>query len=230
MHNKIAFLLMTVLFIATSCQDYEIPDNQSDNLTILNDLVHKQDGKSYPAQITSFVTDANELGVKVDGEDNKLYILQNNEMPNDLNLNGINGHLVYLKDALVIGTKTKNYFLGLDKTEERDQNIFEEVESKIDLEDSIFGYGLTEIEVDNFDKYNFSSDKSIYYSLLEPTVNKNDIMSFLKEPVCQHGGRGAISCSASSPSGVTCSTSCGSGYYACCNNVPLSCKCQPDNP
>lgn len=41
---------------------------------------------------------------------------------------------------------------------------------------------------------------------------------------CQAGGTGSTSCTIGS-GGNTCTATCGTGYYACCNLSPLSCRC-----
>jgi hypothetical protein len=48
-------------------------------------------------------------------------------------------------------------------------------------------------------------------------------------PTCRHGGKGTTECEASWSVGGysrTCSVTCSSGYYACCNDY--SCKCYPN--
>ncbi|NER14470.1 hypothetical protein GWK08_13535 [Leptobacterium flavescens] len=48
---------------------------------------------------------------------------------------------------------------------------------------------------------------------------------------CEQGGEGATSCSVTSSTGSGCSVSCGSGYYACCNETafgPNDCHCHSD--
>jgi len=43
-------------------------------------------------------------------------------------------------------------------------------------------------------------------------------------PSCSAGGVGSTSCTVTS-GGNSCTASCASGYYACCNFGPLSCRC-----
>jgi hypothetical protein len=46
---------------------------------------------------------------------------------------------------------------------------------------------------------------------------------------CDSGGPGSTSCSTTclTVNGGSCSTSCGSGYYACCNKGACTCTCEP---
>ncbi|WP_375448435.1 hypothetical protein [uncultured Fibrella sp.] len=46
---------------------------------------------------------------------------------------------------------------------------------------------------------------------------------------CESGGVGSTSCS-STFGDASCSTSCGTGYYACCRAGATSCKCEPNPP
>lgn len=227
----LSFLLVIVIFsFGYSCQDTSPTNNLKNDLSELNELTQKRNGEISYGKISTFTTITNELGIKVEGKENKLFVLQKEKMALNPNLDNVDGKLIYLNNALVIGTKNKILLLGLNSEKGQNKEILEEIKSKLEPSKTYLGYGLAKIQIEDFAKYNFRNDKSIYYSLLEPTKNPEEIAKLLYDPTCVAGGRGSTSCSTASPSGVPCSTSCSSGYYACCNPVPLSCKCYPDTP
>lgn len=219
--NTFYLLVIVSLLLAIgiiSCQDQKI--EEKDLFQNFNDLITETDGKSYQGEITSFVTDSNEVVVKLAGDINKLYILQKSKTPKKINIDRAQGQITYLKNALIINTLNPNntYFLGVDN--DKGDKLRDRIQAKVKLSNTLSGYGLVEMNIDDFDKYNFSENRSIYYSL-STAIGKANINTLMSG--CRSGGPGSTSCSYSDD-GDGCSVSCSDGYYSCCN--PGGCGCR----
>lgn len=227
MLKKAAFLLgssiLIVMFLVVSCEDQEISQTKYLDLDNFNSLITDTDGESYTGEVTSFVTDSNEIVIKLKGTINKLYVLQKEETPDELNLNNEKSQIIYLRNALVINAVSSSqiYYLGVNN--QAGEKIRHRVKTKVNLSQELFGYGLAQMDISDFTEYDFQKYKSVYQSLAK--VSGKSIDTLMQE--CNSGGPGSSSCSYSDPSGG-CSVSCNGGYYACCDTTGR--KCVKDGP
>ncbi|MFV0248866.1 MAG: hypothetical protein ACK5H1_07895 [Tenacibaculum sp.] len=124
--------------------------------------------------------------------------------------------LVYLKNALILNNDL------LIKVERN----FNEVLKK-DSEYLSKKTNLIELKTKNL-IYFWLPKNSSETLTIEELINKLNRELSVHNGDCEQGGEGSTSCSITSNTGAGCSVSCGSGYYACCNETLLGandCHC-----
>jgi hypothetical protein len=144
---------------------------------------------------------------------------------------------IYFKDkrSLILHSKKNNtiYLLGLNEIQSKDK--IELLRQNPNLKTKgfkiILGYGISVLSGKwNFDKFIKSGSFSAFDGLeIASTINRNINKNGLRDPnkkECTSGGEGATSCSIGSWPDVSCSVSCGDGYYACCNSSTTTCYCK----
>jgi hypothetical protein len=145
-----------------------------------------------------------------DGKFDENYIFQTDEVSKfELN-SGIvsNFKLIYDKRALIINIEKNTYYFIVD--------------NYIIGKNVIKGYGLSKRK-GVFEIINNDENKSYFETIRE--VNARGGLS------CTSGGTGSTECSVTStigPLGTGCSVGCGVGYYACCDDNTVVCKCLPN--
>jgi hypothetical protein len=168
-----------------------------------------------------------------DSANEKMYVLQGgNGKP--INKSFKTAQVIYLTHLIIINSleNKERYYLGISKPEEK------EVLSKLPeiyksfFSSSTYGYGLVQMKgflpnTINVFKNNSDPFQDLYS--YRGFVNDKSVNNLTEPEHCDAGGAGATSCSKAS-GGYSCSVSCGSGYYACCNDhtvTPPSCNCKP---
>lgn len=124
--------------------------------------------------------------------------------------------LSYLKNGIVLNS---DIFVSVEGNS--DENL------KKDSEFLSSKSNLNEINSKNIIYYWVpkSNSKDVTAEELIQSANR---IALQHEGDCEQGGEGSTSCSVTSNSGAGCSVSCGTGYYACCNETaigPNDCHC-----
>lgn len=137
------------------------------------------------------------------------------------------------KRSLVLHSKLDNkiYLLGLDEKESQEKIKRLSTNSKIKpaLEKPLLGYGISvltgswNLEKLKNNKYNSAFNQLDYsnniYSIIPPDDGEGGAAN------CSSGGPGSNECSIGEWPSISCSVTCKSGYYACCDSKTTKCFC-----
>lgn len=137
-----------------------------------------------------------------------------------------NGTLTYLDHSFVFQNGKDKYYFAVNKPEER--TIKNSFQLKFKKENEFYGTGIIFYKLDKNlkENKNFLNDLKKARNSMEYLMSRNDVLNterLPEPPTCQSGGQGSTGCSSTAGSN-SCSVSCSSGYYSCCNSG-TSCGC-----
>jgi hypothetical protein len=144
-------------------------------------------------------------------DENYIFQLENNTEFNLNNYKTYDYKLFYDGKSLIFNVSGTTYLLTINTT--------------INGVNVLKGFGLSKRNGD-FIIEDKTSQKSFFESISERNAKKIHNKAISLE--CTSGGIGATECSVGSGVGtvnVSCSVSCGAGYYACCDDNTTVCKC-----
>lgn len=128
--------------------------------------------------------------------------------------------LYYLKNGILLNNSV---FLGIDANINK---LLKKDIIKLSKNNTLIENNTSKIILHKWISKNDSNYENLSIDeLIETTRNQ---VNLTHAGDCDSGGEGANSCSTQSSSGTGCSVSCGSGYYACCNQTaigPDDCHC-----
>ncbi|WP_166437238.1 hypothetical protein [Niastella caeni] len=156
--------------------------------------------------------------------------------PGDLGLSSV----IYYRDkrAVVLHSSKSNnlHFLGLRETASgiKMERLKADHTLKNEMRSAVLGYGLSMMKGKWDAKTLLNTNKKYIFNLIALADRSGRTLTpAQREAVtediasgCTSGGPGSSSCSISEPlPPQSCSVTCGSGYYACCQSSTVSCNC-----
>jgi|GEM_PF-3290374 len=218
---KYKFSIMILLILIISCQqdDTNIKEQISkfESVELKNPLIKEISLKYSKTKFLKgdfeLLDIDNKIIISTDTEKLKHIFLFDKDGKTNFSLSEKIKNLYYLKDALILN---KNVIIEVDKNSSK--TLRENLASLADKKE------LKKFKTKNLTYLWVNKTDSLTTKEIISSINN----SKHKREDCEAGGEGATGCSITSNSGAGCSTSCGSGYYACCNETlmgPNDCDC-----
>lgn len=220
---KRILLLLTLFIIVTSCQQDDTEEGlktQTQNFesselknSNINDISIRYSKTKFLKGDFEYFETKDKVIFSTNTEQFKHVFILDIKEGNRLTFSKNIKYVYYLKDALVIN---KEIVLEVDGNSSK--------ALKEDLN--------TLIETKSPKYYKLNNLRYLWVNKTD-SLSTKEILSYTTKQhksSCEAGGQGSTSCSITSNTGAGCSTSCGTGYYACCNETligPNDCHCEP---
>jgi hypothetical protein len=214
--NIIPLLLSIMLFSCNNTDENRKMDQDSflskkiENIDINNVSVNYQNSIFLEGKFKIIKPTKNQLAIYTETNDTK-HVFLFSDADESFHLDKSIEKLFYLKNGIIIND---DLFLGVNG------NISESMNKDLELLSKnkrlIKNEGFKVLVHKWFSKATpIFKDATLEYLITETA--KRAVITH--EGDCEAGGEGSTGCSSTSSNGTGCSVSCGSGYYACCNET-----------